>query len=561
MPTQRIPLSQPTETRDGTLTKDSKSVNGYFESSASGRSFVKRPGLLPIALPSALPAAESQGMTFFNNFIIVVSNNTVYRITPGTWLKTTIGTITGAHNNCYFAQSSNNRYLFFHNINYGWLIDSTTWIVHPYTNDNVVTTNILVGGSGYVSGDSVVFSAPPAGGVTATGTLILSGSAIIGITITGGGSGYTSPPSVSVSTSTGVGFSGNCLLNAFPSGPFAPGAVYLDTYIFVGTVAGRIYNCNVGAPMIWDALSYLTAESEPDNLVGIGKHLNYIIGYGEYSTEFFYDAGNPTGSPLLVAQPFKLELGAANGDSIVSFDQSCVYVGTSLTTGPVVYFLDGTTPSKISTNYIDRILQVSNLNKCTAYAFKHNGHTFYVLTLHESNLTLVFDLIEKTWNQWTQWSPDPTTGVYGENYFRGTRAVGYNLNTYVLDDDSGVLSELTSASYSDGTVPIYYRAVTDIMDSGTTKRKFYERLEIVGDKVPGTMKVRHSGDDYKTWSTYRSVDLNKVRPQLYILGADRRRAWEFLCTDAVPLRLDAAEIDFKIGEIENEGLQPTQYRK
>jgi hypothetical protein len=120
---------------------------------------------------------------------------------------------------------------------------------------------------------------------------------------------------------------------------------------------------------------------------------------------------------------------------------------------------------------------------------------------------------------------------------------------------------LSSSYYTDNGAPIYYRAVSDIIDSGMTKRKFYRRLEIVGDKVPAIMKVRHSGDDYRTWSSYRSVDLNKPRAQIYLGGQDRRRAWEFLCTDPVPLRLTAAEIEFDIGEIENEAQQPPQYRK
>ena len=100
------------------------------------------------------------------------------------------------------------------------------------------------------------------------------------------------------------------------------------------------------------------------------------------------------------------------------------------------------------------------------------------------------------------------------------------------------------------------------MDNGTTKRKFYGRLEIVGDKVPGNMFVRHSGDDYNNWSNYRSINLNAPRSQIYLSGADRRRAWEFLVTDNVPLRLDGAEVDFRIGEMDQEqGVGGGRYRK
>jgi hypothetical protein len=77
------------------------------------------------------------------------------------------------------------------------------------------------------------------------------------------------------------------------------------------------------------------------------------------------------------------------------------------------------------------------------------------------------------------------------------------------------------------------------------------------------MQISHTGNDYASYSTPRSVDLNAPRSQVYLSGADRRRAWQFLCTSNVPLRLDAAEIDFRIGEMDQEQAvgSGTQYRK
>jgi hypothetical protein len=74
------------------------------------------------------------------------------------------------------------------------------------------------------------------------------------------------------------------------------------------------------------------------------------------------------------------------------------------------------------------------------------------------------------------------------------------------------------------------------------------------------MNIRHTEDDYNSWSPYRPVDLNKPRSQLYLGGAGRRRAWEFLCTDSQPIRLLAAEIDYNIGELEETQSTEMQYR-
>lgn len=67
---------------------------------------------------------------------------------------------------------------------------------------NVRVTN---GGTLYNSGDTIAFTAAPAGGVTATGTLTIVGGIIKGVVITNPGAGYTSVPNITITTATGSG--------------------------------------------------------------------------------------------------------------------------------------------------------------------------------------------------------------------------------------------------------------------------------------------------------------------------------------------------------------------
>ena len=46
MAVERIPLTQPIESRDGTFDKDSYSSNCVFETRDQKREFIKRPGLV-----------------------------------------------------------------------------------------------------------------------------------------------------------------------------------------------------------------------------------------------------------------------------------------------------------------------------------------------------------------------------------------------------------------------------------------------------------------------------------------------------------------------------------
>jgi Phage stabilisation protein len=569
MPIVRIPLSQPIETRNGYLNTDSKCVNGYFEMTNHKREFVKRPGTSTVPVSPAIPTAQGQGLTYFKGFLYAVVNNVIYKINPTTYARTTVGTMTGLVNgqvaNCYFEQTLNDTYLFVHNQVNGYTINGSTGAFKQVTNDSIAGATILTGGSGY-SNDITVSISPPASGTAASGTVQLTNGIVTGITITNGGSGYTPYDTITFtfSATTGSGATASANLNGFPTGSIVPGACYLDTYTVIASPNGQIYTSNPNDPTTWNALNYITAEAEPDALVGIAKHLNYIVSFGQWSIDWFYDAGTYPGSPLANAAPYHIELGCANGDSIVSFENIVVWVGTSRDAGPSVYAISGTAPTKLSTPFIDRILQNSTLADIRAYSLRINGHTFYVLTLADLNVTIVYDVNEKVWTQWTMWAigdaDSGVPGIYGEQYFRPSFFTQISDVYYLLDDDNGTLYTMSDHVYTDSGAPIYYRSVTDNIDGGTTKRKFFGRLEIVGDKQPAVMNIRHSDDDYKSWSPYRAVNLNKIRPQIYQSGAGRRRAWEFLCTDNVPLRLLAAEIDFDIGELEESAPSELQYR-
>lgn len=621
MATERIPLTQPIESRTGSFAKDSYSANCVFETRDQKREFLKRPGLVlaaqvvPITPPASTP---SQGLASFNDKLISVINNTVYQTSPSTYVTTTVGTTSTSTSQSYFVRTFLDAYLFLHNKISGYLYKKSDSSFGAITNDKVVSISIDNQGLNYSAGITLTFSA---GTVAATPTVV--GGYITSVLITNTGSGLATAPtctivkpatvtptgtgstgffSIVVSSATGIyigmgvtgtgvapsakvtnvagttvtvdiphvsavsgtitftdnGSSGVLTPNlcSFPAGPYVAGAVFLNNYIYIGTATNRIYNSNLGDPTSWSALNYITFEQTTDTLVGIVKHLNYLVAMGKSSLQLFYDTANAVGSPLSVAQSYTTEVGCANGDSIVASNNTVLWIGTSKTHGRSVYLMDGVSPVKISTDNVDRHLEADNMSKVSAYCYKFNGHTLYVLTLHSINETLVFDLDEKIWYTWTQYAmasnDQPNPGTFVESYFRPSFYAEVNTTPYVLDDDTARLYYFDVDTYQDNGQPIYCRTVTDIMDNGVTKRKFYGRLEIIGDKVAGTMQIRHTGDDYNSWSSYRSVNLNASRPQVYLSGSDRRRAWEFLCTSNVPLRLDSAEVEFRIGEMDQE---------
>lgn len=69
----------------------------------------------------------------------------------------------------------------------------------------VQSATVTDGGTGYTSNPTVTFSAPGGIGVTATGTAVRTGTVVTGVTITNGGTKYASKPTITFTGGGGTG--------------------------------------------------------------------------------------------------------------------------------------------------------------------------------------------------------------------------------------------------------------------------------------------------------------------------------------------------------------------
>jgi hypothetical protein len=87
--------------------------------------------------------------------------------------------------------------------NPGFFVPPTATAVDTLSSGSIATITITNGGSGYTSAPTVTFSPAPAGGTTATGTAILTNGVVTGVTFTSVGSGYITAPTVTFSAPPG----------------------------------------------------------------------------------------------------------------------------------------------------------------------------------------------------------------------------------------------------------------------------------------------------------------------------------------------------------------------
>lgn len=232
------------------------------------------------------------------------------------------------------------------------------------------------------------------------------------------------------------------------------GLVYLDGTFYVATSNGKIWGSAIEDPTTWSALNYTSAEIEPDGLVAIEKSLNYLVAFGQWTTEFFYDAGNPTGSPLSSVPNAFFTVGCASGTSVVRMENEVVWMSQTIQRGRQIMSLSGFTPSIISTPEVDRILNSDDLATVYAFSIKISGSVFYVITLKTSAKTLVYDFSTKQWHFWTSMTAQAAKSVTTITSSNAVATVTQTAHGYA-DGDLITISGASPAAYN-GSFNITY---------------------------------------------------------------------------------------------------------
>ena len=319
---------------------------------------------------------------------------------------------------------------------------------------------------------------------TANGAAVFLKNAVTAYSVTGSSGAFNRITSANYPTTT------------------VPGAVYLDSYMFVQALTGEIYASSSGTILDWGALDFITPEKEPSCAVAIAKSLNYLCAFKEWDTEFFYDAGNSSpGSPLSPVDSNYLKLGCATADSIVEFDGGvCLMTKRDQTQrSREIHVLNGLTPKKISTPEVERILNGDDLATCYALYTSTAGHQFYVLTLKTSAITIVYDFNNGLWYEWSFLTIQATKSVTALTS-SGSTATATVTNHGYADGDPILIAGATPSGFN-GTFNI------SRIDANTFQ---YEVAEGLSSPATGTITSAGYDESYfpgVAYATYNNLDL------------------------------------------------------
>jgi len=340
----------------------------------------------------------------------------------------------------------------------------------------------------------------------------------------------------------------------FPGNTYATagvkGVVYLDGSTFVLDAASYIHGSDTPAglnrPDLWtDVLNLLGAQIEPDRGVFLAKQLVYVLALKEWSTEVFYNAQNAVGAlTLSPVQGAKINYGCVSADSVQEIDGHLMWLSTNRSSSVQVVLVQALKATVVSTKAIDRLLGEADFTSVASFVVKYEGHLFYGVTLKNNNITLVYDLVDKKWAQWTDENGDYFPIV--SSTFSGTH------NRILQHESNGKLYDFDQSHFSDDGEVITVDIYTPNFDGGTRRRKQLNTMEFIGDQTAGSyLQVRTNDSDYdpNRWTNFRTVDMSVLRPRLANCGTFSRRAFHLRHTANTRLRIQAVELQMDIGTL------------
>lgn len=233
----------------------------------------------------------------------------------------------------------------------------------------------------------------------------------------------------------------------------------------------------------WNGLDFASAESRPDNLIGVIVDHEEVIFGGVSTTEVHYFTSD--------AFPFTrravIETGWASPFGVCRADNSVFFLGND----KIIWRLNGYQPTRISTHAIEYAIGKYDVSDCRMWAEKREGHLFIWCQFPTGNETWVFDVASGMWHRRAY--RNTSTGALERH--RANCHLYFDNKHYVGDYANGKIYELSMEAYDDDGDPMPAIRVCKHVADGGLKPVFHHRLQL--DIEAGVGLVSGQGSDPK----------------------------------------------------------------
>jgi len=339
------------------------------------------------------------------------------------------------------------------------------------------------------------------------------------------------------------------------------GGASLDGYLFLGDINGQIHNSNLNDITAWTATDFLTASRDNGIGVYIGRHHNDVVSISTKGIEFFYNAGNASGSPLARRTDVYHSVGCFTPNTIIEVGDVIYFHGTNRDGRAGVYRLQNYQLEIISNAFVETMTNVLAGVNPDVTALDSLIDYMWMVRITTSNtpgLLLTYNNSashywhEKT-GQWSRWA----CGIAAIDYRGGTTTADWSFILPIVSHNQIDGEGLSYYQLTNGRVIDVNASGTDAIndwssanapdafmqfprwDAGTDKKKRVNWTRVITAPVSstGTMNVDLRWFDYTreqtsgpippdtNYSTARTVNLNIRGARVTRCGTTRERSF------------------------------------
>ena len=279
-----------------------------------------------------------------------------------------------------------------------------------------------------------------------------------------------------------------------------------------------------------DPLNIASAESSPDDLVGIDvDHLEVFL-FGEETTEPWQ---NTTSTAIFERNSGGVsEVGAAAEFTIQKVDNRIYWLSSTRNGSGAVYALNVYQPQRVSTDAVEGALTGLDLSQATAFSLEGEKSAFYCLNVPGLDSTLVYDANTGQWMELCEL----TAGELAP--YRATCHV-FGFGYHLVGDDTGKVYRLDKDTHTnDGDVLLRERIMPNAAAPFRDKQHVTEFNLDCERGTGGYVQMQYSLNGGKTWSAWKSKSVGELGVYNKLvrwrrIGAGRDLVIRVRCTDDV----------------------------
>lgn len=340
--------------------------------------------------------------------------------------------------------------------------------------------------------------------------------------------------------------------------------VFTDSYFVTNDPGtGIFYTSASNNGASWNPLDVATAENGTDDILAFGVSKGDLWIFGGYTTEIWYNAANPSGSPFSPRQGLGLQIGCGAADSVVEIDDLLIWLdnrGYIVQSNVSPFTRDNNSGYQlevISTEALTtEILSYRVSSDAIAMSYNDRGHLMYQITFPTIEKTWVYDYTTKIWHERSYYNEFLNTNEHHlAQYYAQYESIHLmggirdgkiylSSNLYYTDNDVGIRRiRITSPQYDEEENRLVSIDKIQLrMETGNATQS--------GDGSDPQVEFSYSVDGGHTWSSLVSRSFGRTGQynlpvQWNRLGYGREWVLGFYITEPIPFTISDATVKYE----------------